>query len=217
MIPKGWEMRTTVILLLLFATAIKPAQAGSRHGGSHGSHGGSSTSAGTVHVQGYYRKDGTYVNGYDRRAPGQGQAAPSSGASGATDVTRLLGVKGDLGGNFLNDPEAGVVVFKEGAAQRIEGPLEIRGKLVVFHDSLRHLLSAHVSSIDLSATQSSNNRLKKTRSFMSQTGFPAGRPGYVVDYLVPPACGGSEEPSNMQWEGEEQARTKDLTACSPRP
>ncbi len=206
--------QVTLLLLLLAGAVIQPVLAA-----SHGSHGGSSTGTGTgtVHVQGYWRKDGTYVNAYDRAAPGQGQAPSSSGASGATDMTRLLGVKTDLGSNLLNDPEAGVVVFKEGAAQRIEGPLEVRGKLVVFHDSLQHLLSVQASSIDLSATQRSNDRLKKTRAFMRQTDYPAGRAGYVVDYIVPPACGGSEESSNMQWEMEEQAGVRDLTACSPRP
>ena len=37
---------------------------------------------GTVHVHGYYRKDGTYVHAYDRSAPGT--ASSTSSISGST-------------------------------------------------------------------------------------------------------------------------------------
>lgn len=33
--------------------------------------------------------------------------------------------------------------------------------------------------------------------------------GYVVDRIVPTACGGAEEPSNMQWQTLAEAREKD--------
>ena len=35
--------------------------------------------------------------------------------------------------------------------------------------------------------------------FMRQTGYPHGRPGYVVDHIIPLANGGAGGPSNMQW------------------
>lgn len=35
--------------------------------------------------------------------------------------------------------------------------------------------------------------------FMRMTGHPNGRPGYVIDHLVPLACGGFDGPSNMTW------------------
>jgi len=44
---------------------------------------------------------------------------------------------------------------------------------------------------------------------MRQSGFPKGRQGYVVDHIVPLACGGLDAPSNMQWQTKEQARAKD--------
>src|SRR5262249_35140777 len=37
-------------------------------------------------------------------------------------------------------------------------------------------------------------------TFMRQTGYPHGRSGYVVDHIVPLACGGADVPGNMQWQ-----------------
>jgi hypothetical protein len=33
--------------------------------------------------------------------------------------------------------------------------------------------------------------------------------GYVIDRIVPPVCGGAEDPSNMQWQTLSQAKEKD--------
>jgi hypothetical protein len=42
-----------------------------------------------------------------------------------------------------------------------------------------------------------------------QTGYPHGRPGYVVDHIVPLACGGADAPSNMQWQSVADGKEKD--------
>ena len=47
--------------------------------------------------------------------------------------------------------------------------------------------------------------------FLRQTGYPHGRPGYVVDHIVPLECGGADSPSNMQWQTVAEARAKDRT------
>jgi hypothetical protein len=47
------------------------------------------------------------------------------------------------------------------------------------------------------------------RAFESQTGYPHGRPGYVVDHIRPLACGGADAPSNMQWQTVADAKAKD--------
>jgi hypothetical protein len=46
---------------------------------------------------------------------------------------------------------------------------------------------------------------------MKQTGYPHGRKGYVVDHIKPLACGGKDEPSNMQWQTTAAAKVKDKT------
>jgi hypothetical protein len=49
------------------------------------------------------------------------------------------------------------------------------------------------------------------RDFMKQTGYPNGRPGYVIDHVKPLACGGADTPSNMQWQTVAEAKAKDKT------
>jgi hypothetical protein len=48
-------------------------------------------------------------------------------------------------------------------------------------------------------------------AFARQTGYPHGRPGYVIDHIVPLACGGADAPSNMQWQTIAEAKAKDRT------
>lgn len=47
------------------------------------------------------------------------------------------------------------------------------------------------------------------RAFERMTGYPHGRPGYIVDHVVPLACGGPDAPSNMQWQTKADAKAKD--------
>jgi hypothetical protein len=47
--------------------------------------------------------------------------------------------------------------------------------------------------------------------FMKQTGYPNGRPGYVIDHIVPLECGGTDVPSNMHWLTVAEAKAKDKT------
>lgn len=44
---------------------------------------------------------------------------------------------------------------------------------------------------------------------MKQTGYPHGRPGYVIDHIIPLANGGRDDPSNMQWQTKADAKAKD--------
>ena len=55
--------------------------------------------------------------------------------------------------------------------------------------------------------------------FMRQTGHPHGWAGHVIDHRIPLACGGSDSPSNMQWQSTDEARSKDRVerhGCSRR-
>lgn len=42
------------------------------------------------------------------------------------------------------------------------------------------------------------------------TGKPRGPcPGYVIDHVIPLACGGADDPLNMQWQTTAEAKAKD--------
>jgi len=45
--------------------------------------------------------------------------------------------------------------------------------------------------------------------FMRLTGYPKGRPGYIIDHIIPLKRGGADIPSNMQWQAEDEAKIKD--------
>jgi hypothetical protein len=70
---------------------------------------------------------------------------------------------------------------------------------------------SHTSSSAIQRDE--NGRIERSSSarqrFMRQTGYPDGRPGYVVDHIRPLACGGADDASNMQWQTVEQAKAKD--------
>jgi hypothetical protein len=50
---------------------------------------------------------------------------------------------------------------------------------------------------------------KARKAFMRWTGYPHGRPGYVVDHIIPLECGGADSPANMQWQTIAEAKAKD--------
>lgn len=63
------------------------------------------------------------------------------------------------------------------------------------------------------AERDANGRIKRNHSatyqFKVQTGYPHGRPGYVIDHIKPLKRGGCDCPSNMQWQTNAEAKTKD--------
>src|SRR5205085_7853407 len=65
----------------------------------------------------------------------------------------------------------------------------------------------------VSAARDDNGRIKRSEAarhtFEVQTGYPHGRKGYIIDHIKPLACGGADDPSNMQWQTIEAAKAKD--------
>jgi len=69
------------------------------------------------------------------------------------------------------------------------------------------------SSSQSGIARDKNGKIKRSttekHAFMKQSGFPKGRPGYVVDHIVPLKKGGCDCPANMQWQTIQEAKAKD--------
>ena len=48
------------------------------------------------------------------------------------------------------------------------------------------------------------------RAFLVVSGYPGGRPGFVVDHLVPLCAGGADGVSNLQWQERQASYRKDV-------
>jgi hypothetical protein len=55
----------------------------------------------------------------------------------------------------------------------------------------------------------------RRNTFRRLTGYPNGRPGYVVDHIIPLTCGGCDVPSNMEWLKEADWKRKSLWERQP--
>jgi len=157
--PKRFLLFVLAVVLSLSSALAYPANSAPQSPSSSSSKSSKASSDKAVHVKGYYRKDGTYVSGYDRRPPG-------SKSAGETDADTSL--------------------------QKIPAP----GSMP-------------------STSRDSRGRIKRSAAakdkFERETGYPHGRPGYVIDHIKPLACGGADAPSNMQWQTVAEAKAKDKT------
>lgn len=149
-------------------------------------------SAGKTHVNGYVRKDGTYVNGYDRNSSGTGS---SSGGYGPTY-------------NYYPAPSTTYPTYPKTTYPTAKTTYKIRVYSSASSSSAGHYTSSgHVGARD------SRGRIVRSASakhkFMQMTGYPHGRPGYVVDHIIALKHGGADDPSNMQWQTIAEGKAKD--------
>jgi hypothetical protein len=75
---------------------------------------------------------------------------------------------------------------------------------------------AHESSVTpalVAVARDERGRIQRSdaarHAFARQTGYLNGRPGYVIDHIVPLACGGADAPGNMQWQSIVEGKAKD--------
>ncbi len=73
--------------------------------------------------------------------------------------------------------------------------------------------SSHTARYADGVIRDSKGRIERSsaarREFETTTGYPHGRPGYVIDHIVPLKRGGCDCPSNMQWQTIADAKAKD--------
>ena len=81
----------------------------------------------------------------------------------------------------------------------------------VYHASSSHRRSDRCLSCDRDEHGRIVRSDKAKEAFEKATGYPKGRRGYVIDHIVPLACGGADLPSNMQWQTAAAAKAKDKT------
>lgn len=97
--------RALVFALLLAFPLTSPTSAATRGAGPSASY--AAATGRTTHVKGYYRKDGTYVQPHERRAPGNSTAyrAPSATHSGRLTAPHYYGER-DAKGRFVRSTRA---------------------------------------------------------------------------------------------------------------
>jgi hypothetical protein len=179
---------TPSLVFILLSAAI-PAVLGFAKGpgghssGSHSSsHSASRPSERTVHVESHVTKNGEFVKAYDR-APPHTLASPSA----------------NLGANAV-----------ERVAAESKSPTKLSPTVSAhFHAST----GEHTASFAEGVARDSRGRIERSsdarREFERMTGYPNGRPGYVIDHIVALKRGGPDTPANMQWQTKEEAKAKD--------
>lgn len=227
---RAW-LALVVSSLLCQAAVASSHSSGSSHtssssSGSHHSQSASSTAAKTVHVQGYYRKDGTYVHGYDRAAPGTASysasvpsrplvlparvaAAPAAGVRSASGLPQLGLADGTtFSMQGLPSVRGGRVAFTNAQGRFVSLPMAD----VMWTDSGRHYrCSACTRDAEGRIVRSETARDAFRRSHpCPATGQASGAcSGYVIDHVTPLACGGEDAPANMQWQTAAEGKAKD--------
>ena len=191
-----------------------PSRGASTHAGS--SKGAASSKP--VHVKTYTKKDGPTVEAHDRKVP-----EPRTGATTAAEPAHATPPPIRL----TTDPVTGRHTFINAPPSPVAArPLPSAASMGVA-PSTAMSRPPSVSALSRSAVvhprstrtpgfaRSSHGRIPRSeaakRAFEAQSGYPRGRPGYVIDHIRPLACGGLDAPINMQWQTIAAAKAKDRT------
>jgi hypothetical protein len=102
---------------------------------------------------------------------------------------------------------------EEARRRAVSQPSKVYTNADVMPDTFSRLPSSIPATLCSTCPGDSEDRIHRSeaarRAFLQKTGYPDGRPGWIVDHTIPLACGGADDPSNMRWQTEEEARAKD--------
>lgn len=175
------SIKVGLTALLLFLGLIDVAMAGAQRRSTHSS---SRPRSSSVNVRSYTTKSGKTVPPHTRSAPRRGTAK-------STPVRAVR-------------PTRSVTT---GPRRTATSPRTTSRAPVI------RQASSPRSTACATCARDSKGRIARSatakQSFMKSTGYPKGRPGYVVDHKIPLACGGADSPSNMQWQTVAEAKAKD--------
>jgi hypothetical protein len=162
-------------------------------------HSSQSSPGGRVYVHGYVRKDGSYVEPHLRApaTPHSGTTSPRrySIGNGSSPLFRSPSLRMPAPPRVQDAP-----VIPRSRSTRVRTPSQPWDEAGTYRDGRGILRNA-----DGRIHRSEAERLE----FMKRTGYPHGRPGYVIDHIKPLSEGGADDPSNMQWQSVEEAKAKD--------
>jgi hypothetical protein len=164
---------------------------------------------GTVHVRSYYRSNGTYVHAYNRAGPGTAvSVAPLSTPN--TSVPRVVTPSVTVPSVFGQPGAAPTLSIPRAIPRAI--PVATTASSTKTTHSFYNSSSARFSS-SLGVQRDTHERIQRSEpakhEFMQMIGYPHGRPGYVVDHIVPLKRGGCDCHLNMQWQTIQEAKAKD--------
>lgn len=233
--PRGWGWltnprraaynrvynRTTVgcQTILLVATLLLIGAGFAFARGGHGK----SYSGKSVYVHGYTKRNGIYVHGYYRSRPSTGNHVHGLGSNHA-------GGHGSVGLVPIADQRglgpAGIPVDRSSGPNSgsKDSQLHPKPSSRIYAGKGRHtypaIIKHHRSLKAKGVARDSRGRIKRSSSARHafqkvnpcpSTGNTSGAcPGYVIDHIIPLKRGGSDIPSNMQWQTIEAAKAKDL-------
>jgi hypothetical protein len=188
-VVKSPAVKQRIVLLISLLVLCLPAFGGQRGRSSSRSYSSRSYSSRShssgskpVHVSGYRRKGGTYVQPHDRSYPG---------TAVHTRTPRTY-----YGSAHLSNPSTAV---------HTRTPRTYYGST---HRSTTHTTRA--PSINREHRSVAAKDSFKRQHPCPATGKSTGAcPGYVIDHTRALACGGADAPSNMQWQTVAAGKAKD--------
>lgn len=213
---KCFAVTVTLAVVLAFSGTALAQKGGRSHGGSN-----AGSSSKSVHVKAYTKKNGTTVAAHDRKAPTPKSDAPIEASAAMSPPIRMYTDPISGRRTFTNAPSLAVQPVLPSrtipiantpvrAASNYRATTRATAKTVVPQPMGRPRLNSGVA-----VPRSADGRIQRSaaarHAFARQTGFPNGRPGYVIDHIKPLACGGADAPSNMQWQTIAAGKAKDKT------